>query len=180
MDPKSSLPVGIVVERRPSDHPWEDYTWHVVGVIVGAREDAGEGDTWHEVSRDGDTVRYFAGTATIEMFRREAEAYQVNLNNRTPVVYVVLRDDEDARQPLTVHLATVSAFEAQDYLDSGDEIVDTVAMPDPLKAWVARFVDAHHKEEKFVKRKRDEVRIEDHKFGQEPIFARPRTNGAKT
>jgi hypothetical protein len=28
-----SLPVGVVVERRKSDHPWLDHTWRAVAVI---------------------------------------------------------------------------------------------------------------------------------------------------
>jgi hypothetical protein len=43
-------------------------------------------------------------------------------------------------------------------------------MPAELFALVSDFVDKHHVEEKFKKRKRDEVKLEEHKFGQEPIF----------
>ena len=31
-----SLPVGIVLERREVDHPWQRLSWHVVAVIPGA------------------------------------------------------------------------------------------------------------------------------------------------
>lgn len=169
MERRLSLSVGVIVAREDADNPWQDYVWRLAGVVIGGDADAG----WREIGRDPGIVRYFAGTLEIEVFRRETEAYQVNLNNDVPVVYVVMReaDDPGASQPLELHLATVSAYEAQDYLDTGEEIVDSVAMPAPLIAWVQRFVDRHHVEEKFVKRKRNEVRQEDHKFGQEPIFA---------
>ena len=74
-----------------------------------------------------------------------------------PAVYVVLREtaDEDAGHELEVVLATASPYEAQDYLDSGEEIVEQVPMPDGLVAWVRDFVEEHHEDEEFVKRRRD-------------------------
>ena len=105
-------------------------------------------------------------------FRKETEAYKVNLEEAQPVIYVILREDEDADEdaPMAVHLVTASPYEAQDYLDSGDEIVARLDMPDDVEAFIRSFVAAHHVEEKFKKRRRDSVRPEDHKFGQEPIF----------
>ncbi|MGI9407852.1 MAG: DUF3305 domain-containing protein [Hyphomicrobiaceae bacterium] len=170
MERRLSIPVGVVVVREDADNPWQDYIWRLGGVVLGAQDETG----WHELERDDGFVRYFAGVLDLKVFRKETEAYQVNLNNKVPVVYVVMREasEPDAAVPIEVHLVTVSAFEAQDYLDSGEEIVDTAPMPDTLIAWVQRFVDRHHVDEKFVKRKRDEVRMEDHKFGKDPIFVR--------
>ncbi|MEO0618505.1 MAG: DUF3305 domain-containing protein [Pseudomonadota bacterium] len=176
MERQTSITVGVIVERIDADNPWQDYIWRASAVVIGA-----EDGPWKEVQRQPGRVRYFAGVCEVDMYRRETEAYQVNLNNEIPVVYVVMREAEeaDAPQPIEVHLVTVSAFEAQDYLDSGEEMVDTVVMSDPLRAWVRRFVDRHHVEEKFIKRRRDEVRVEDHKFGQEPIFIRNEPGGTK-
>ena len=42
-------------------------------------------------------------------------------------------------------------------------------MPEPLIAWIQRFVAIHHEEEIFIKRKRDKLDIRNEKFGQEPI-----------
>jgi len=44
-------------------------------------------------------------------------------------------------------------------------------MPAALKNVIQSFVEAHHVEEKFRKRARDEVDLEEQKFGKEPIFA---------
>ena len=59
-----------------------------------------------------------------------------------------------------VLLVTASPYEAQDYADSGEEIVEKVPMPPGLVAWVRDFVERHHVEEEFVKRKRDRKRID--------------------
>lgn len=174
MERRLSIPVGVIVAREDADNPWQDFVWRAVGLVIGADSEEG----WRELDREPGVVRYFAGTREIEVFRKETEAYQVNLENKIPMVYVVMReaDDPNADQPIEVHLVTVSAYESQDYLDTGEEIVDSVPMPAPLAAWVQRFVDRNHVEEKFVKRKRNEVRQEDHKFGQEPIFLRATRN----
>ena len=35
-----SIPLGIVVEKRKSTHPWGDWIWTPVSVILNARADA--------------------------------------------------------------------------------------------------------------------------------------------
>jgi hypothetical protein len=51
-------------------------------------------------------------------------------------------------------LITASPAEAEGYLASGDEIVEGVPMPVAVIAWLKDFVDRHHVERPFVKRKR--------------------------
>ena len=96
-----------------------------------------------------------------------------------PCIYVVLR--ESRVEPLEVVLVTASPYEAQDYTDSGEEIVEKVPMPDGLIAWVRDFVEAFHQDEAFVKRKRDKKRVDlkqdgigDPRIGQaSDIYASP-------
>ena len=58
---------------------------------------------------------------------------------------VILREsDEGGPAGLQVVQITASPYEAQDYADSGEEIVEKVPMPQGLLAWVAQFVEAHH------------------------------------
>jgi hypothetical protein len=94
--------------------------------------------------------------------RAETESYLVALSNDPPCVYVVLRASEDpeAAHDVEVFAVTASAFEAQDYLDTSEDIVEAVPMPPSLIAWLSDFVGRHHRQEKFVKRRRDRVEIE--------------------
>ncbi len=161
-----SMPVGVVVAREEIDNPWEDHVWRPVGILPGAPEVEG----WKELQRGEGWVQYHAATLPLELFRKETEAYKFNLEGKEPVIYVVLAEDEEQQEfPFSVHLVTASPYEAQDYLDSGEEIVEPIIMPEGLAAWVSAFIDEHHQEEKFKKRKRDEVDLEEHKFGSEPI-----------
>lgn len=147
-----SVPLGIVIRRSPGVTRWARWTWQVVDVMPGA----GEAD-WRELRREGDTVDYHAATVAMELWASDTEAYLAGLSARVPAVYVVLREteDEDAGHELEVVLATASPYEAQDYLDSGEEIVEQVPMPEGLAAWVRDFVEEHHEDEEFVKRRRD-------------------------
>lgn len=146
-----SMAVGIVVERRELDNPWLDHSWHVVAVIPGAPEI----DDWVEIRRSEGRVQFHARTLPITLFRGETEGYKYNLSLDPPRVYVILREaDEADAHEVEPFLATVCPYEAQDYLDSGDETVETSTMPGPVTAWLAAFVERHHVDRPFIKRER--------------------------
>jgi hypothetical protein len=50
-------------------------------------------------------------------------------------------------------LITACPHEAQSYGGNGDDVVEAVSMPAVLEAWIRQFVERHHVEEAFVKRK---------------------------
>lgn len=166
MSYNASLPVGVIVAREEIDNPWQDHVWHPVAVLPGAPPV----DGWKEILRTDGVIQYHAATLSLELFRKEAEAYQYNLEGEEPVIYVVLSDvEQEGGFPYEVLLVTASPFEAQDYLDSDDAIVEPVTMPPELVAWIDGFLKEHPVENTFKKRQRDEVNLEAHTFGQEPI-----------
>lgn len=109
--------------------------------------------------RDGDSVEFHAATLPLELFRTDTEAYLHGLSAKEPSIYVVMREAAD-EQPLDVVLVTASPYEAQDYADTGEELVEKVPMPEGLVAWIRDFVNAHHEDEVFIKRRRDKKRID--------------------
>lgn len=145
------LPLGIVIRRQPGVTRWAKWAWRPVAVIPGA----GPAD-WRELRRDGETVDYHAATLTLELHRADTEGYVASLAAGSPCVYVILRRDEDpgAERPLQAFAVTASAFEAQNYSDSSEDIVEPVPMPPELIAWLSNFADRHHHREGFVKRQR--------------------------
>lgn len=149
------IPVGIVLERRRSEHPWLDVAWKPVAAIAGAppRDPRGE---WVQAAEGADWVHFHAGTLTLELFRKETAGYRVNLSQEPPRLFVVLRDPEDpaVAHPFVPILVTACPYEAQDYLDSGSELVEPVAMPAQLIGLLQDFVDRHHVEQPFKKRQR--------------------------
>lgn len=151
------MPVGVVVRRQPGVTRWARWVWRPVAVLPGASK-----ATWRELRRAGDAVEYHAATVTLELYRTDTEAYLVSLTMEPPRVFVALRKGHESSPefPYEVHAVTASAYEAQDYQDSGDEIVEPVPMPPGLVAWVSDFVHRHHDAGTFVKRRRNAVEVD--------------------
>lgn len=152
-----SMPVGVVVRRTPGISRWARWSWRVIGVLPGAAP-----ADWDVMREQDGVTEYHAATLPMTLHRKETEAYRVALSMEPPSVYVVMRpteDDGDTRE-FKVFLVTASPFEAQDYLDSGEEMVEQVPAPPGLVAWMREFVEQHHVEEPFKKRRRDRVDTE--------------------
>ncbi len=151
---KDSISVGVVVERRRIGNPWQEYSWRPVAVIPGAPLV----EEWRVLGKGEDDGRewthFLAGNLNLELHSGETEGYRVNLSNRPPVVYVVLStDDEDCEEEVSPFLVTACPFEAEGYVESGETIVESVAMPEEILAWVGRFIEEHHVDVPFQKRK---------------------------
>lgn len=158
-----TLPVGVVVRRQPGVTRWAEWVWRPVAVLPGA----GPAD-W-KLLREDETgaAEYHAATVPLTLHRAVVEGYKVALSMTPPAVFVVLRRDDqpEAPMPWAVHAVTASAYEAQDYLDPAEDIVEAVPMPPVLEAWVRGFTDAHFREQPFVKRQRDRKRTDRRESG---------------
>lgn len=153
---KASLPLGVVVERRELDNRWQRWRWQAVDVIPGAPPV----EEWRELAHGQGFVRWHAATLPLELHRTDTDSYRYNLSGRVPEVYVVLRRGADAEGRFVPVLVTASPYEAQSYGESGEEVVGGVAMPEGLIAWVQAFIDRHHVDRPFVKRRRERDRPE--------------------
>lgn len=152
----ATISLGIIIEKRKIDHPWQDYRWQPVGVIVNAEPI----DTPRVMIEGEDFTQYHGATLPVELFKGETDGYLVNLSQETPSVFVVMRADDEADGGYAPFLATVCPYEAESYGESGDEIVEGVAMPPELLVWLKRFVDVNHVETPFRKRKNKKHRTE--------------------
>lgn len=154
---RDTIPVGIIVRRTPGVTRWAAWSWRVSALLPGA----GPAD-WRELRREGDAVEFHAATMTLELFSSDTQGYVVSLASKTPCLYVVMSEDEsaDAKLPWKPELVTASAFEGQGYAESGEVLVERVPIPLPLISFIRDFVQAHHVEEAFVKRKRDRKRVD--------------------
>ena len=168
MDKIISMPVGIVVERRELNNRWQKVAWKPVGVLPGA----GPIDGKRELLRGDGWTHFHMATLPLELHRKETLGYKTNLNDRPPRLFIVLRgnDDPEAEEEVAPFLVTASPFQAQDYLDSGDDIVEGVTMPDAIIAWIRTFCDHHHVDEPFKKRKRKRHDADGMSFGRRPAL----------
>jgi len=168
VDREVSIPLGIVVEKRKSSHPWADWVWKPTAVFLNGSQDA----SWDILMSGDDFVQYHAATLSLTLHRKETEALRLNLMLDQPELYVVLQENEDAASefPYVPLIVTASSYEAQDYHDAGDDIIEKIAMPEAVAAFVQAFVEEHHVDVEFIKRRRDRLNTEEQKFGKTPIF----------
>lgn len=151
-----SLPLGVVVRRAPGVTRWAKFSWTVSSVLPGAAA-----ADWKVLRTEGDVTEFHAATLPLTLYVSDAEAYAHELQAREPSVYVVLRPNEQTNDlPWSVALVTASPYEAQDYCDSAEELVEKIKMPEGLHHWIASFVDTYYEEEAFVKRRRDRARVD--------------------
>ena len=151
-----TIPLGVVVRRSPGVTRWAKYAWTASAVLPGAGA-----ANWKILRTQGDITEYHAATLPLTLYVSDAQAYAHELQTRQPSVYAVLRPNGLSTElPWTLILVTASPYEAQDYCDSAEELVEKIPMPDGLQAWVANFVDTHFQEEAFVKRRRDKSRVD--------------------
>jgi hypothetical protein len=159
-----TMSLGVVIERRDSDHRWQTHSWRAVGVIAGAPPI----ERPRLLRRGEGWAQYHAATLDIVLHRTDTEGYKHNIRNETIAkVFVVLRSDDDDEDEAALEtdegeamprpfFVTACPFEASVYLDTTavGEDVETVPMPAGVIAWVDAFVAKHHVDRPFEKKKK--------------------------
>jgi hypothetical protein len=153
--PLLSMPVGVVVERVKSTSQWIDYLWRPIAALAGEPETA----PWTKLSDDGERATFYAGGADIALYPTETGAYRDNLASGSPALWVVLRPTE-TDPPYRLFTVTADPSEGEAMTEAGNDIVETVAMPEPVRAAIEAFVAENHQEHVFEKRKRDRTNPE--------------------
>jgi hypothetical protein len=148
--PQQRIPVGVVVERRKAVSPWIDFTWRPVSVLAGQPDTA----VWTALSEEGDGALFYAGAVDIELHRTETGNYRDNLASAKPSLWVVLRPT-NVEPPYEVFAVTADPAEGEAFTEAGNDLVEAVAMPDPIRDALDAFIAEHHVERQFFKRQRD-------------------------
>lgn len=148
--PLVSIPVGIVIERRKANSPWLDYVWRPVSVLPGVPD----AEPWTVLDGDAECVNFYAGASAIELYRSDTAGYRDNLTTGCALLWVVLRPT--GREPVfEIAAVTAEPSEGEAASENPTDIVETVPMPEPVRAALTKFVAEHHVDRPFVKRKRD-------------------------
>jgi hypothetical protein len=148
--PLTSIPVGVVVERRKAASPWIDFTWRPAMVLAGQPDAA----PWTVLAADAKVATFYAGATDIGLYRGEADRYRDNLASGAPSLWVALRPT-GAEPPYRLLAVTADPSEGESFTQAGDDLVGAVPMPEPVRAVIAAFVAAHPVAQVFHKRKRD-------------------------
>jgi hypothetical protein len=155
MSAMDRIPVGVVVQRRKAQSQWVDFVWRPLAVLPGEPE----AKPWTMLSEDADGATFYAGRADVELHPSDTGNYRDNLSTGEPKLWVVLRPT-GAEPPFTVVCVTADGSEGEGYTAAGDDIVETVPMPDAVWDEVDAFIAKHHVERPFYKRKRNRADLE--------------------
>jgi hypothetical protein len=163
---ETSREVGVVLRRRVIDNPWIDHMWSPVAVL----EDVPSTAPWTVLSQESDATLYYAGCATMDLFRTDTANYRDNLADGAPRIWVALRRQGGGPE-LELTKVTADPTEGEAMFESGTDVIGTVPMPPDIASWIAAFVDEFHVEQIFHKRKRDRANV-DRKPGEDPSVGR--------
>ncbi len=125
--PLLRIPVGVVVERRKTDSPWIDFIWRGVGVLP----DEPEMKPWTVLREQDEATLYYAGSATVDLYRSETQLYRDNMASGTPSIWIVLSPSEGS-WPYAISAVTADPAEGEAYTEAAANLVETVAMPEML------------------------------------------------
>jgi hypothetical protein len=147
--PLLRIPVGVVVERRKADSPWTDFVWRGIGVLP----DEPEMMPWTVLREQEGTTLFYAGSATVDLYRSETARYRDNFATGAPKVWIVLTPSEGA-WPYAVSAVTADPAEGEAFTGAGANLVEAVPMPEVLHEAIEFFIAEHRVESEFVKRER--------------------------
>ena len=143
------MQVAVIMEKKPSTHPWAEYTYQALGVVV---RDGDEDKTVERVYENDGVEHYLVTGLGIELFEDECESYYHNLMSPEPGCFIVADQPDDPDDMPVPYLASLSFDEVHAYLE-GDEQVYAVEIPRELYQWAEAYVLTHYVAIKKTKRK---------------------------
>jgi hypothetical protein len=162
------IPVGVVIERRKAASQWIDFVWRPVSVLPDEPDMA----PWTPLREDGDAKSFYAGSATVDLYRSESSRYRENLMTGAPGIWIALSPSED-EHPYIIAAVTADPAEGESFNETGAYIVEQVPMPEAICEAVERFVSEHYVEDDFVKRRRTRA-------DPEALAQRPPSSGTRS
>ena len=146
----AGIRVGVVVERRKAKNPWQEFLYRPISVLAGVPG----APPWTTISAEEDLTTFYAGDAMIEFHRTETANYRDNLASGAPLLWVILRPGSGAME-FDLLCVTADPAEGEALTGAGNDLVESVPMPDAIQEIVRNFVAEHHVEQSFFKRERD-------------------------
>ncbi|SEM78067.1 Protein of unknown function [Loktanella fryxellensis] len=146
--PEQIIRLGVLALRRPPVTRWGQAQLQPLAVLMP--EPAAAAHT--RLLDDEGTQTWYLGGRDLALWSGDTGHYRDNLESDQPRIWVALRGNDPATSQI-VRL-TADPYEGEGLSSDLDLIVGVVPMPDALRALTADFVDRHHVEMPFKKRKR--------------------------
>jgi len=143
------LNLAVVMEKMPSSHPWADFRYEALGVVV---RDGEEDKTVTQIYRDDDTEHFLVTGLSLQLHADECESYYHNLMSPEPGCFIVADQPDSSDEMPVPYLASLSFDEVHAYLE-GDEQIYSVSIPPELYKWAEAYVLMHYIAIRKTKRK---------------------------
>ena len=147
--PLAKTQVGVVMERRKAKSQWIDFVWRPASVLPGVPDTP----PWTQLESRDEITLFYAGNAEIGLYRSDTPQYRDNLATGAPGLWIVARPT-GGEPPFAIVTVTANPSEGEAFTESGNDLVEQVAMPDSVREMLEAFVAEHHVEQPFYKRKR--------------------------
>lgn len=145
--------IGVVAARRKAISEWASEPFVVAPhAALPVAPTLAPGAA---LGQAGGAELFYLGPAELAFWRGETGHYRDNLASGAPKLWIALTREGEA---WITHLATADPYEGEALAGTPDLALEAVAMPPDIAADLAVFIERHHVEEVFVKRKRDKKR----------------------
>ena len=141
--------VSVIMEKRPSDHAWADFSYEAIGVVTS---DHLQDSATKKIFQQDGIERYLFSGLSLQLYVDECESYYHNLMSPQPGCYVVAGEPQAPDEVPEPYLVSLSFDEVHAYLE-GDELVYAVEISPELYQWCEAFILTHYVATKKTKRK---------------------------
>ncbi len=146
--PQQTLRVGVLAIRRPPVTKWGAGELRASGVLPQEPEAAPN----TLLGSENDVETWYLGGRDLVLYSGDTGHHRDNLASGRPAIWVALRGDDPAKAQIVN--VTADPYEGEGYASDLDLKVEAVPMPEAIRARVSAFIEAHHVEMPFKKRKR--------------------------
>lgn len=144
---EQTLQIGVILARRSVAGVWATTMWRPAAVLPspvalapGAR-----------IAAADDAELFYAGGHELTLHRCDTASYRDNLLSGEPRIWVTLALDGE---PPRVVGITADPYEGEALAEIYGDRIEATAMPRSVQDVLAGFVQSHHVERPFIKRKR--------------------------
>jgi hypothetical protein len=148
--PELRIEIGVVIARRALNSAWADHAWHAHAALPAAPPLAPGTPLGGGL--------FYAGPCELVVHGGATAHYRDNLSGGRPSLWIALTPVDAATCRVTA--ATADPYEGEALTEAIGSTVDAVAMPGPIRAEIAAFVQAFHVDRPFFKRERDRADLE--------------------
>lgn len=149
--PQETLRVAVLAIRRPPVTKWG--TGELRPYAVLAHEPEAAPNTL--LSTENGVETWYMGGRDLVLYSGDTAHHRDNLTSGRPALWVAMRGQDPASAVIVD--VTADPYEGEGYASDLDLKVEAVGMPDRVRDAVAAFIDAHHVDIPFKKRKRQPV-----------------------